>query len=257
MKKKIIHLSYHFNQKLEIKSKNLYSYSKLLYDSDSLIINFMMYRHLYYALSLAKLDEKKIILDLGCSDGPFLPTLNKYGKKIIGLDYSYEWLLDAKNLINYRRYPLKKTVLLNAEGQHLPFKDKSLDLVFCLETLEHVPNSIKFINEIFRILGENGELVYSIPIEIGISLLIRHLLGKLINFPRESYTLKELFINGVLKKPPKRINVPGNHRDFDWRVIHRLINKKFKEIEVIYSPFSFLKRLNPTVIFKVRKVVNG
>ncbi len=214
-----------------------------------------MYRHLFYALNLAKLDEKAIILDLGCADGPFLPTLNRYGKILIGLDYTLEWLLYAKNLKNFRKFPLKKTLLLNAEGCHIPLKDKSIDIVFCLETLEHVPDSIKFINEIFRILKNNGELIYSIPIEIGISLLIRQFIGKIINFPRDSYTLKELLMNGILKKPSKRINNPYTHKNFDWRIMQRLINKKFKEIKIIYSPFPFLKRLNPTIIFKVTKLI--
>lgn len=253
MKKKVIHLSYFLNEKSDIETDKTYSCIKKLYCSNSFSIEIYIYRHLFYTLNFAKLNETKIILDLGCGDGPFLPTLNKYGKRIIGLDFRIEPLFKAKNLINYKKYPLKNILLLNADGLHLPIKDKSINIVFCLETFEHIPNSIMLINEIYRILRDSGELFYSLPIEIGFSLLIRQIVGKISNFPRDSYTFKELFRNIILKKPPKRINNPWTHKNFDWRIIQRLINRKFKQDKIIYSPFPFLKRLNPTVIFKVRK----
>ena len=229
------------------------SYCKRLYSSNSFVINLYIYRHLYYALNLTELDEKKTILDLGCGDGPFLPTLNRYGKKIIGLDVSFSMLLNAKILTHYNKYPLKEVFLINSEGHYLPFKDRIMDIIFCLETFEHIPNSTKLINEIYRILKEDGELIYSIPIEIGLSLIFRQLIGKIINFPRDTYTFKELIRNGILKKPSKRINNPHSHKNFDWRIIQRLITKKFKQIKIIYSPFPFLKTFNTTLICKVSK----
>ena len=169
------------------------------------------------------------------------------------MDLLFEVLLKAKQLMQCRKYPLRKILLLNAKGINIPFKDKTIDIVFCLETFEHIPNSNKFINEIFRILKDDGELIYSIPIEIGISLLYRQLIRKIINCPVDSYSFKELIINAFLKKPPKRINNPLNHKNFDWRRIQKLINKKFTHVSKTYSPFPFLKTLNPTIIFKVIK----
>lgn len=255
MKKKVIHLSYYFKEK----SEN--TYSKNLYNSKSFTLNFYIYKHLYYALNLAKIHEEKIILDIGCGDGPFFPTLNKYGGKIIGLDFSFWMLSLAKNLINFKKYPLKKVILLNSEGHFLPIKDNRIDTLFCLETFEHIKNSEKLIDEIYRILKADGELIYSIPIEIGFSLIFRQAIIKLINFQDDhSYSLKELLRNGILKKPPKKryhlYNNPKQHlthKNFDWRVFQNLINKKFKQIKVIFSPFPKLKSLNPTVIIKAKK----
>ncbi len=255
MKKKVIDLSYFYNR--EIHEKPQKSYSKKLYFSNSIFITLYMYRHLYYALNLPKIDDGKIILDLGCGDGPFFPTLSRYGKVIIGLDFSLPFILNAKALIRYIEYPLKKVLLLNADGQHIPIKDKSIDIIYCLETFEHVPNTIGLISEIFRILKDDGDFVYSFPIEIGISLLLRQFIGKITKFPRDTYKFKELLTNSLLKKPSKRINNPWNHKNFDWRIIQRSIKRKFKVISQIYSPFPFLKSLNPTIIFKVIKFASN
>ena len=255
MKKKVIHLSYFHNKELHEKPQK--SYSRRLYFSHSIFIYIYIYRHLYYALNLPKIDDGKIILDLGCGDGPFFPTLNRYGKRIIGLDFSLKRILKAKTLIRYMEYPLKKVLLLNADGEHLPIKDKSIDIIYCLETFEHVPNTNRLISEIFRILKDDGELVYSIPIEIGISLLVRQFIGKITNFHRDTYNFKELLINSLLKKPPKRIYNQWIHKNFDWRIIQQLIKRKFKLISRIYSPFPFLKSLNPTIIFKVSKLISN
>lgn len=250
-KKKIINLSYYLDSQSNLTLNN--SYCKRLYNSNSFLIDFYIYRHFYYALNIVKLNQEKMILDIGCGDGPFLPSLNKYGKRVIGLDLLLGMISKAKDLINFNKFRLNNVFLLNADGLNLPIKDNTMDIVFCLETFEHIPNTIKLINEIYRILKYDGKLIYSLPIEIGISLIIRQIVGIITNFPRESYNFKELLRNGILKKPSHRINSLGTHKDFDWRVIHRLINKKFKQFEVIYSPLPILKSLNPTIIFKVKK----
>ena len=227
-----------------------------MYSLNSFLINLYIYRHLFYALNLESFKKSKIILDLGCADGPFLPTLNLYGKRVIGLDLLFEWLLRAKDLINYKKYQLRRVILLNAEGHYLPFKNNSIDLIYCLETFEHIPNSIDLINEVYRILKKNGTLIYSLPIEIGFSLIIRQLTGKLAKFPRETYTLRELIRNGLLKKPSERINNPTTHKNFDWRIFHSLVIKRFKLVDIKFSPLPFLKGLNSTVIFKVKKIID-
>ena len=215
------------------------SYCKRLYASNSFLINFYIYRHFIYALNIVKLNQEKekTILDIGCGDGPFLPSLNNYGKRIIGLDLMLGMIIKAKDLIDFKKFRLNNVFLLNADGLNLPIKDNTVDIVFCLETFEHIPNTRKLINEIFRILKFKGILIYSLPIEIGFSLIIRQLVGKITSFQRESYTFKELLRNGILKKPSHRINSIGTHKDFDWRIIQKLINKKFKQLKVIHSPF--------------------
>ena len=47
--------------------------------------------------------------------------------------------------------------------QNTPFKDNSVDIVVCTETLEHVPDMQRAINECYRILKKNGYIFISTP----------------------------------------------------------------------------------------------
>ena len=65
---------------------------------------------------------------------------------------------------------LKASVKLNPGELHvqtslheLPFASSSFDVVMSLETLEHVPDPLLFLQEIRRILVSNGILVMSLP----------------------------------------------------------------------------------------------
>ena len=65
---------------------------------------------------------------------------------------------------------LKASTRLNPGERHVqtslhefPFLDSSFDVVMSLETLEHVPDPLLFLQEIRRILVDDGVLVMSIP----------------------------------------------------------------------------------------------
>ena len=47
---------------------------------------------------------------------------------------------------------------VNADGEKLPFKDKSIDFVYCSHVLEHIPNPEVFIEELERV-GKRGVII--------------------------------------------------------------------------------------------------
>jgi len=75
--------------------------------------------------------DTQSILDVGCGNGTFVnflvDTFPDRFNKVIGLDTSKEALKYVKSK------KIKGTIT------NLPFKDKSFDLVTCLEVLEHLP----------------------------------------------------------------------------------------------------------------------
>ena len=225
---------------------------KYVYHSKSFFIKFYGYLPLVHSLRLADFSKQFTILDLGCADGPFLPTLNYYSKKIVGIDLDKDSLILANKLINDHNFKLKKVGLLNSDGLYLPFKDRTFDLIFCLEVLEHVENSLQAINEISRILKKKGVLICSLPIEIGISLLIRTILGKTLKFKRPHYKFKEIIKSVFLKKPENR-EKHMDHKNFDWRLIYREIKRCFKNYKLYFTPINFLKNINPIVIIVANK----
>lgn len=81
-----------------------------------------------------------LCLDIGCGEYPIYPS-------VITLD------IDESKNPNY---------VADASKQ-LPFDNSSFDVVFCLETVEHLENHPKFYSEVSRILRPNGQLVITSP----------------------------------------------------------------------------------------------
>ena len=48
--------------------------------------------------------------------------------------------------------------------QKLPYKDNSFDIIVHSDTLEHIKNTARALNECYRVLKPNGALFYTIPI---------------------------------------------------------------------------------------------
>ena len=82
-------------------------------------------------------------LEIGCAAGQFADISDNY----IGLEYSLSSVF-AKGFENYGR--------LVASAESIPLADKSVELVFSFNTLEHIPNPDLAFQEIDRILMPNG-----------------------------------------------------------------------------------------------------
>jgi len=91
------------------------------------------------------------ILDVGCAGGSMA---NKVGyifpkSKITGID-AY------KDSIKYAKEKYPGINFLVADAHNLPFKANTFDMVICYETIEHVVNPKKVLNEIKRVMKKSG-----------------------------------------------------------------------------------------------------
>lgn len=116
------------------------------------------------------LDFQKV-LEIGCGEGVFLHHLKDHlrGKEVHGIDLDPNELETAKKNIPF-------ATLMTANGDHLPFADKSFDLVFCCEVLEHVEDPEKVFREMKRV--SKKYCIVSVPNEP---------LWRILNFARGSY----------------------------------------------------------------------
>lgn len=99
------------------------------------------------------IDEQspKTILDLGCGGGFLSNALAKKGHRVTGVDISESSLNVAA------KYDETKSVTyLNADVHHLPFEDRSFDIICAMDLLEHIDHPEKLISEIQRILKPGG-----------------------------------------------------------------------------------------------------
>jgi len=83
------------------------------------------------------------ILDLGCGDGTYTPYLQRKAIEVVGLDCNFEKLKKVK----------QPAQVIQADALHLPFKDKSFDIIWASEVVEHTP-SLEIFSEMERVAKE-------------------------------------------------------------------------------------------------------
>lgn len=102
---------------------------------------------------IEKYSRNSNVLDVGCGTG--LITRHLKGN-VVGLDIN-EWNLERakKNVAN--------AMFIQGDCEDLWFGSNSFDLIICTETLEHLPEPKKTLNEINRVLKDDGRLVVTVP----------------------------------------------------------------------------------------------
>jgi SAM-dependent methyltransferase len=94
------------------------------------------------------------LLDNGCGVGMYVQHLQASGGRVLGLEYEYERLLQARQ---------HSELLACAAGENLPYPADSFDLVLSHEVLEHVADDRQALLEIVRCLKPGGRLVLFVP----------------------------------------------------------------------------------------------
>lgn len=102
-----------------------------------------------------------LAIDLGCGLGVYSHDMLKRGFKVVSVDISRSYLEKAKRMSKKLKFNHVHFIL--ADAQSLPFRNSIFCLVLCSEVLEHLPNYLKGLQEIIRILKSKGVLVLSIP----------------------------------------------------------------------------------------------
>ncbi len=92
-------------------------------------------------------------LDCSCGTGFTLARLAPWVQS--GADFSDLALGHA------RRRGLRR--LMRADLTRLPLRNASLDLVTCLDTLEHIPDDTRALAEIMRVLRPGGHALFTVP----------------------------------------------------------------------------------------------
>lgn len=100
------------------------------------------------------------ILEVGTGKGHFTLTLAKEGYRFISVDICEEEQKIAK--LNLKYFGLENFVDFRIENaEHLSFEDNSFDIIFSINTLHHLKDPIKVVNELVRIVTFEGKIILS------------------------------------------------------------------------------------------------
>ncbi|MBA3414964.1 MAG: class I SAM-dependent methyltransferase, partial [Chloroflexia bacterium] len=103
----------------------------------------------------ALLDRKPgRVLDIGCGNGDFLRFLKRRGWEVAGTDFSAE----AAALARAKGIPVHRGDLASAA-----FPDRAFDVVTLWHVVEHLPHPHRELDEVERILRDDGLLVIEVP----------------------------------------------------------------------------------------------
>ncbi len=208
------------------------SYARLTIDSPNPLARYAHRTRLRKSLALAlpRIGTGKV-LDFGCGSGAFVSAVLALKKDIVG----YEPFMHERSASGLPIYSRMEDV--EALGPYT--------LVTLFETIEHLHDEEidTFLQTCQNLLGINGVILISAPIEIGPALLLKEL-NRYLRTPRSlrreclEHSAADLLKASFLGVPPSRTwNLKASHKGFDFRQTIRYLEDKGWRVEMLsHSP---------------------
>jgi ubiquinone/menaquinone biosynthesis C-methylase UbiE len=115
----------------------------------------VFWEHVFrYAFACKKV-KNLTVLDIASGEGYGSHALSKVAERVVGVDISPEAVEYAK-----AKYGIDYRV---GSADSIPLESASVDAVVSFETIEHVPDPVSFVNEVFRVLKPKGLFIVSTP----------------------------------------------------------------------------------------------
>jgi 2-polyprenyl-3-methyl-5-hydroxy-6-metoxy-1,4-benzoquinol methylase len=108
-----------------------------------------------------ELKKDDVILDLGCGDGSLPLAIGKFVKKVVGVDTLPRCIKDA----TFKAKEVSEKITAEfyySKLEDAGFQEKSFDKVVSFSVIEHIPNYVEVLEEVFKLLKDDGELIISV-----------------------------------------------------------------------------------------------
>ena len=245
-------------------------FAKKQFFSRSSLISWSHHRRFEVGLRLARQFDGKRVLDYGCGDGSFLAMLMQsrtHPSAAVGVEIEPQVVADCS-----ARFSAQERLTFILEGElERPQHRGAFDAVICMEVLEHMLEIEPLLEKFARLLGPEGLLLVSVPIETGPPLLVKQAVRRFAgwrgigDYPgTSSYSMGELaaslFASGKRQHITRPIHTSPNggqfhdHKGFNWMVLREILCRRFCLEETKASPVAWLSPfLASQVWFLLRK----
>ncbi len=107
-----------------------------------------------------ELKGEEKVLEVGCGRGFYLKALKTIwpNLKVTGLDINPKYLVQARKFLG----PIKANLVLG-DATSLPFSNCEFDRIIASEVLEHIPDDLQALSEMYRVLKPGGIVIITVP----------------------------------------------------------------------------------------------
>jgi 2-polyprenyl-3-methyl-5-hydroxy-6-metoxy-1,4-benzoquinol methylase len=229
--------------------KEYRTYSEYNYLRPS-VSSYVKTRHFEIALRLTRRHfHTSNVIDFGCADGIFLPSLSRYFHRVVGVDNNPKFIKTCEGLLG--KLGLKNVELMCNENTtvndlRLRLSGRSYDIVYLLETLEHVGDKqspyesrIDFLREVATLIAEDGIIVISVPKMVGISFLIQRIGLAALRLQREEISMRDLLKSSLLNNTSdlEKKWEHVKHLGFNHKTLESPLNAAFQILQRKELPF--------------------
>ncbi len=126
--------------------------------------DYALWEYLRSAKVIAALERARValhgrVLDAGCGGGGTALSLAEETAFAVGLDLDARFRDSGTRLMRERG--IANAGFVQGDGERLPFRDQSFDLVFSHSVIEHVASAERYLAECRRVLKPGGSLYLS------------------------------------------------------------------------------------------------
>lgn len=219
-------------------------------------------------LEVARSLRPRRILDHGCGDGTFLALLMSVAsppEEAVGTEVSDDLVTDCRQ----RFRSVAGLEFARSEALDGPEHAGRYDVVVCMEVLEHVIDLPLELDRLERSLAPGGRLVVSVPVEVGLPLLVKLAYRTVAgwrgigDYPGDApYTFGEMarsIAPGERQHIPRVVYNLGDfryhsHKGFNYRRLRSALEERFTIEREFGSPIAALPAaLNSQAWFVARK----
>lgn len=191
-----------------------------------------------------RLEGKLRLVELGCYDGRLFDTLGQRVVEYAGIDANWSGGLDLarEKYKNRKKVTLVEAASPEAFGR---FSDGQFNVAAALETLEHVPADLvtPYLDQLQRVT--RGHLFVTVPNELGLVFLAKHLGKKILYGGEQAYSPAEV-LAATLRQSHKVQR--DDHKGFDYRHVVAEVGNRFEILAVEgLASFGLPASLSPTV----------
>ncbi len=156
------------------------------------------YEHLHRYAIAARFSAGKRILDIACGEGYGSALLARSAQHVVGVDANADAVEHAR-----RSYYYANLRFVTGSCTEIPLGDASVDVVASFETIEHVDEHEKMLDELRRVLVPGGTLILSSP---------NRLIASDLSGFRNAYDVRELYfaeLRDLLARRFRHVTVYG------------------------------------------------